>query len=350
MKQVKYTSIDRIFAKLIRDLGLETVNEGDIIEWTGEALEAIGAVTLYEEAVAFIEVKNHQANIPSGLHSIIQIAKNHCCSGPKDSIEDLVCPQKVIENIDPVDEPRKINPCNCDNQYTCDCNGTKVDYTLLDCNGQPINAYDIAYYRPYFDLQYEYNLWRGSRYYGSCYSPVRLSNNTFFNSIVCREQEDNYYNTHNIYNTHRDEYTIIKGEILRFSFKEGSIALSYLRQVVDKETGYPMIPDSYSYTTAITKYITMKVMEREFYAGREGSAGRLQKAEADWQWYCKQAGNRAMMPEGIDDYQDILEQRNYIVPNLRHYYSFFGKLNTPENRSWNDPDRRNYFRGYFIGN
>jgi hypothetical protein len=90
----------------------------------------------------------------------------------------------------------------------------------------------------------------------------------------------------------------------------------------------------------------MKLMEREFYANRDGSVGKLQKAEQDWQWYCKQARNRAMMPKGVDQWQNILEQRNYMLPRINRYYGFFGKMSRPESRKFNDPDFRNYFRGY----
>jgi hypothetical protein len=348
MEQIKYTSLDRILSKIGRDLGTEDIQENDIVEWSGEALEAIGAVTLYEEAVAFIEVKNHQCDLPSGLHSIIQIARNNCFQGFKESLDESLCPKKIVQELSTNDDIH-IQPCNCPQENPCSCNGPKVDYTLLDCEGKPITGYDIAYYRPYFDLQYEYYGWCNSSFYRSCYSPVRLSNNTFFNSLVCQENDTDIKNLYQTYHN-TDEYTIIKGETLRFSFQEGSIALSYLRQVVDSETGYPMIPDHYSYITAITKYVTMKIMERDFYAGRDGSQARLMKAESDWQWYCGQAANLAMMPKGIDQHQNILEQRQYILPRMRNYYSFFGKMSRPESRKWNDPDNRNRFRGYYRGN
>ena len=344
MEQLKFTSLDRIFSKVIRDLGADNINESDIIEWSAEALEAIGAVTMYEEAVAFIEIKNHQCELPTGLHSIIQIARNNCFNGFKENPDEALCPKKVITELST--EERHINSCTC-GPNLCSCNGAKVDYTLLDCDGKPITGYDVAYYRPYFDLQYEYYNWNQSSFYRSCYSPVRLANHTFFNSLVCQENPND---VQNLYQGMDDEYTIIKGDTLRFSFKDGSIALSYLRQIVDEETGYPMIPDHYSYTTAITKYITLRIMERDFYAGREGAAQRMQKAESDWQWYCGQAGNHAMMPKGIDQWQNILEQRQYMLPRMRNYYSFFGKMSRPEDRKWNDSDNRNRFRGYFYGN
>ena len=65
-RKYNYISVDRVLAKLYRELGVEDLNEIDIIEQIGEALEAIGSITLYEEAVAFIEIENHQADLPSG--------------------------------------------------------------------------------------------------------------------------------------------------------------------------------------------------------------------------------------------------------------------------------------------
>lgn len=323
----KYTSIDRIFSKLIRDVKSD-FSESDVIEWCGEALEFIGATRLYEEAVAFIEIRNHQCKLPSGLHSIIQIARNNKWSNIKD---DLFCPQKIKDEVEE----------NCE-----DCVSDKSpDYIILDCNGQPINDYELAYYRPYFDLRYEYDLWRGSSIYTQQYTPIRLTTNNFFNSLVCTDKNEN---NNNIYQSSVDEYTIIQGDTLRFSFKEGSVAIAYLRQVVDNETGYPMIPDNISYTTAIIKYITMKMFERDFYNGRDGSQAKMQKAESDWQWYCKQAGNVDMMPYGDDEYQNLLDQRSYILPQQNRYYGFFGKMARPEIRKYNDPDLRNshnYFRG-----
>jgi len=100
-----------------------------------------------------------------------------------------------------------------------------------------------------------------------------------------------------------------------------------------------MIPDTYSYTTAITKYVTMKLMEKDFYNGRQGSDKRLQKAEQDWQWYCKQASNELFMINGVDEHENLLEQRQYLLPKQNHYYGFFGKFNNAENRRFNT--RRN---------
>ena len=127
---------------------------------------------------------------------------------------------------------------------------------------------------------------------------------------------------------------------MRFSFKTGFVAIAYTRQMLD-ENGYPMIPDHYSYVTAVTKYITMKMMEREWYSGRQGFGDKVKKSEQDWQWYCKQAGNRAIMPEGLDQFQNMLDQRQYLLPRIHRYNQFFKDMGRRENRAYNDPDGRN---------
>lgn len=317
MSDTKYTSISRIFAKLYRDLPLDNIDEDDVIEWAGEALEAINSVSVDEEAIYFAEVKDHQCKLPSGLQTIIQVALNHC-----DNVgNDAFCPKAVAEEI-------AVEPL-----------GPALP-VILDCKGQPAQDYEVAYYRPFFDLQHEYLGWINSAHYQK-YTPIRLATGTGLDGLICsKDEKDIPYGT--------QEYRVIQGQYLRFTFREGIVAIAYTRNVTDPETGYPMIPDDYSTTTAITKYITMKLMEREFYANREGSTGKLQKAEQDWQWYCKQAGNKYFIPNGIDEHQNLLDQRGYMLPNNRKYYNFFGNLGKAENRSFNDPDGRNRSHRFFL--
>lgn len=322
MNNFKYTSINRILDKLRRDLGIDDLSETDVIEWSGEALEAIDAVTQFEDALAFIEVKNHTCCLPNGSYHIHQIARNNCFKGFQD---DPLCATTILETLTEEEEGPTINP------------------VPIDCNGTPLQEYELAYYRPYFDLQSEFGGFQSSTLYSTCFTPIRLASHTFFAGV--NAEIDNKADLYSPAN--HDEYQVIaKGSALRFSFEEGSIALSYTRAVVDDD-GYPMIPDHYSYITAVTKYVTMKVMEFRFYRNERGSDSRLAKAEADWQWYCKQAGNLALMPRGEDDFQDILEQRLHLFPKLNRYYGFFGHMNKAEGRKFNDPDsRNNYFRGF----
>jgi hypothetical protein len=305
----QYVTIDTVLAKFHRDFGNTEVGESDMIEWIGEALSFMKVTGMQEEAIAFIEVKNYQCLIPNGLHHIIQVARDNQVSP--------VCPVDVITTIsngDPVEE----------------C------LTAVDCHGNLIGDYEVAHYRPYFDLQYNYYNWNTSSMRQEKFTPIRLANHTFFNTLVCKDPCQQVYDSCE----NGDEYTIISNQ-LRFSFKEGSIALAYLRQQLDPETGYPMIPDDISVMSAINYYMGWKFKERECWSHREGSCALADKAEKSWLKYVRQAKNKAMMPHGVDQYQNILEQSIYMIPRFNKYYGFFGKLGKAATTNYNDPDNRN---------
>lgn len=318
----QYIPIDRIFTKLGRDV-TQSFDEDDVIEWSGEALEFIGAVKYYEEAVAFIEIRNHQGRLPRMLHNIIQVARNNQWT----NVNRCVTPKTIVSNCS-TDIPNLVySPCKPDD---CQSNQQDGGYIVLDCQGKPLVEYDVAYYRPYFDLRMDYGLWVGSNFYKSAYSPVRLANSSFFNTVVARERGTG------LYNNCKDEYTIIQGNIIRTSFNTGSIALAYTRQVRDTTTGYPLIPDNISYTTAIVKYIAMMKQYRDMLNHVQGAIDLYRITQKDWDWYCKQASNVDMMLTGIDEHQNFLDQRQYQIPRLNCFNNYFGNLATPEARPWNN--------------
>lgn len=206
----------------------------------------------------------------------------------------------------------------------------------LDENGNLIEGTQYAYYRPYFDLQYEYLDWAYSGVRQQAFTPVKLADHTFFNSLVCREEDPRIAQ---IYNTCNDEYTVV-GNVnrkLRFSFKEGYVAVSFTRQAIDKETGYPLIPDNQDCLEAINYFLTWKFMQRSFYLGREGSTSKVDYAEKRWLKYKKQFTNHAFGPFGVDDFEDIKNQSNYMLPRQRLYDNYFGNLSHKENRAFANP-------------
>ena len=74
--------------------------------------------------------------------------------------------------------------------------------------------------------------------------------------------------------------------------------------------------------------------------------GIILHSDQGWQWYCKQAGNKQMMPHGVDQFQNFTESRNQLLPSKNRYYGFFGKLGREGNTGWKDPNHRNFrFRG-----
>nr|DAE86541.1 MAG TPA: hypothetical protein [Caudoviricetes sp.] len=286
-RNYKYISLDRILSKVYRDIGMEEVSETDVIEWSGEALEFMSVVSIYEEAIAQVEINNHQGDLPFCLQIIRQVARDNYYE-KKDACKEEIKEDKKIEQ-----QP---------NVGCTEC-GERIIKEV-----QPDSYFNA---NPFMFLT--------TNYYKEHYTPVRLSNHTFFNSLVCVEDVD-------IYKSCIDEYTIVEDKI-RTSFEEGLVLISYYRQKIDPETGYPMIPDTISLISAITYYITWKYFQRLWYMGREGMSDKMQQAEERWLKYCKQATSEFKMLSGIDEHQNFMESRfNNLIPDRRQYYGYFGNL------------------------
>ena len=316
---MKQTSIHRIYIKLNRDLGLNDIPEMSVIEWAGEALEAIGAVPAYEEVVGFFEVSNHQIQLHSNLHAIIQIAKNNVWT---EDDKKCFCPSDIVDSA---------NICTVEIESE---DSETTSLITVDPCGECTECGTLSEYVPNFNATYEFGVWSGSNLYTNYYSPVRLSDHTFIGSLVCDEDP-------NIYDYVQDEYTVVNGDTVRFSFETGSVAIAYYRQKTD-ENGYPMIPDHFTYIKAITAYVTMMLMKYDYFKGRQGSKDRYETAKFEWNRACRQAGNYAYMPKTIDKHQNLLDRTQHFFPKLRRYYGFFGKLSNPEYRKYNKPSRRHY--------
>jgi len=313
MSELQYTSINTVLAKFHRDLRGTEMSESDIIEWVGEALEFLKVQQIQDQSIAFMEVKDHHAEIPKGFQMVLQIARNNRWT-PEN--KELCSPGKTICEIEEIDF-EEVNTC-------------ADSIVITDANGFIIENGDVIDYRPYFDLKFDFPYWTHSTYYRRHYTPVRLSNHTLFNSIVCKEKVDECIGC-------TDEYTIVgtTEKRIRTSFREGYIAMSYLKNALDEQTGYPLIPDQISYITAITYYIQWKIAQMYDWNGREGYARIAQDKERLWLKYAKQAKNFAKMPKSIDDFQDHLEQTHYLIPNHKKYYGYFGNLGRSEQLKFN---------------
>src|SRR5687767_13433558 len=73
----KYVSVKAVIAKLFRDLQIKDNSRWvDMIEWCGEALDAIGATNQYGVETKTLTVSNAKAELPCNFHKIIQISYN----------------------------------------------------------------------------------------------------------------------------------------------------------------------------------------------------------------------------------------------------------------------------------
>lgn len=280
---IKYTTIDRIFAKLQRDYGYSNLDEANVIEWVGEALAAINAIPNQEQVVKFFSIKNYQIELPVELTSIIQIIKlNNSIGSLCNCINELRKEEDIVvynttNTLEPLSLP--ITP-----------------KTLGNSIFSNLSALWYTYYNFEFDV-------------------VRLSTSNYARAYDC---------TKSVYGSCDYEYTVINGNYVRFNFTDAEIALSYNRIPLD-ENGYPLIPDTYAYSTAITKYIIYKISERRFYEGEQNANQKYQKAEQDWNKYCSQAASESMIPNSLDDMENLAQM--WLKPiQARNYYTLNSTL------------------------
>lgn len=279
---IKYTTVDRLLSIINRELGEANVfTDEDIVEWVGEAMEFLSVYPVLEESVKFLDVKDYKAPLPRNLMHILQIAK-------------LESSYFLEEFVETVKTPKKENPCE---PKPCDCYNSKEE-----------------------TFEYSYKSWINYTKHNDGFIPIRLSDNAFLKSLVCKE--DNYKE---LYESSQEEYTIIGNESkeLLFNFREGIVAISYVKMATDKSTGYPLIPDHADFIAAITYYIKWKISESMTWKGREGYSQLMQYARGEWLRYAKQAKNWAKMPKTLEDYQKSMEAQYNMIPDLNRYYRTF---------------------------
>ena len=284
-----------IIGKLVRDFG-EREDEGTLIEWIGEAIELIGVNESWcQKTTDLINLSNFQCRIPIHCRNIIQIVKNNSYSTPELS-----------------DNNASINVISV----------TTDDPVPIDELGRPLTGYDVAWYRPYFDLVYEYQFWYKSPGVRdqSKFGIVQKSGESFFDSQVYKETAD-YQGSVYQYNLNNPEYAIIEAaKMLRFSFEKGQIFISYLKQITDVN-GFPMIPDEQSYAEALVSYIMYRRTKKDYFKHGQGSENRLVTAKDDWLAYCSQAKNYSFMPKSVDDMEKL--KRNNGLVHRNRYKQFF---------------------------
>lgn len=301
-KKYNFITVDTLLAKFARELKETTINEGDIIEWIGEALSFMKVISQNEEAVAVIKVNNYTAELPSGIKFLTQVAKLN----NRNNYDCNCCAEDITEFI----------------EDGCDCEEDSCYQDFMQGNEY---IYPGTYTAKYAYLDYYQSFKRRKL------EPMKLANDSFFNTLVCKELD---HDISNYYNHCEHQYSIIGTSglnAIRTSFKDGYIAVAYVRTALDEETGYPMIPDEANHLQAINYYVRWKIAESLAWVGREGYANLAIQSEERWLKYIRQANNTAKMPSGAADYEDLKNQSLYLIPKTNKYNSYFGTLNNKEN-------------------
>lgn len=272
-KQFKYVSSSAIISKVIRDLGVTDINKSDMVEWIGEAIQAIGTNGMKEESVMFLEIANHVADLPSEVSEVVKVYRNH-----KYDSGDCVLPLEAA-----VEDEHSIEI----HDITCGCDILPDE--------------DLPRWTRRFERRWEYLDWDVSPLRTNRFTPIALSSAILFSGITCDSINEG------LPTCSGDEYQLQNG-VIKTSFPTGQVAIAYRHTPLDSD-GYPMIPDLYSVQTAITHYISYKLFARMWYQGREGMSDKMQWADREYQFYVKQAKNDTWMLYGIDEHQNMINFR-----------------------------------------
>src|SRR5574343_57786 len=304
MSKYNFVSVDTIINRAVRDYKpLEEINPNDIVEWVGEALFKIGAKRLLTEEIAFLSLENFRATLPDGLCEIIQVAYSEKNRNTKQCLTDT---------------------CECEDTDTGCTSCTEIDDSQIyyECWNK-----DISYYLPekrYVEIIHAYEIYKKfTPYFYGNYTPMRLSTNTF-GALLKYQCEDSL----NLYSSSQYEYKVENNTIYA-NVQEGEIVLAYTKQPLD-DNGYPLILDDESVLEAIVKYIGMKMLLPKLFMNEQGVGNIYAKFESDWQWYCRQAKNKMLIPTTLDEKQNHADIGRRLIKPYNSYFGYFGNLNLPE--------------------
>tara|TARA_R110000824_G_scaffold154479_10_gene326651 strand:+ start:1367 stop:2194 length:828 start_codon:yes stop_codon:yes gene_type:complete len=258
----------------------------DAIEWIGEALEHIGASPQLETKNCVCTVKEYKTSLPADLYYINQVSINAGVSVSTTTELD-----EVLAKIEIINEQLADNP-NQDLSYELRDLNTRVSILsgvyFSDSNNNNLKM--LSYGRPTFRKD--------------------------IHALGCDNEFSDF-----------SESYVIENNLIKTSFKDGKVCLSYTAFPLD-ENCYPLVPDDISFREAMFWYIYKKMLLGGYMPNVNGMT--YQVAEQQWKYYCTQARNAANFPD-IAGYESFLNQWVRLIPNINRHDDNFRDINKREN-------------------
>ena len=286
MALYKNVSSKTIIRKVMRDLKPTNDNwTDDAVEWIGEALEHIGASPQLETKNCILTVVDYKVFLPSDLYYVNQVSINVGIS--PNVVTEL---DEVLAKIKVINDQLAVNP----NQ--------DLNYELRDLNNQVAILSGL-----YFADTESNNL-----------KTLSYGRPTFRKDIHCLGCDNEFSDFSESY--------VIENNLIKTSFKDGKICLSYTSFPTDEDC-YPLVPDDISFREAMFWYIYKKMLLGGYIPSMNGIGYEL--AEQQWKYYCTQARNNANFPD-IAGYESFLNQWVRLIPNMNRFDDNFRDINKRE--------------------
>jgi hypothetical protein len=289
----KYTSVQRVIAKVFADLDLKegTHPISDMISWCGEALEKIGAFPQFVTKVTgkndqpLIEIQDYQGRLPLDFHRLIQMAYAPGEDGPWYPMRSATGSMEF--------ERENLQVTGTDPEDVAS-NNSLVLLTM--------SLYDLTYEEALNKINTE---------------PATRS---LLTGLLTSSNSAKYQDTTT---TTSDFIYTINGSWIKTNMDTGYIMLSYQAIPTDVD-GYPLIPDDQSFIDALYWYIAMKILYPQWVAGQVRDAVYYD-AKRSWNYYSKQAYGNAMMPD-TDQMESIKNTWLRMIPEIGEHDTFFSTL------------------------
>jgi hypothetical protein len=290
------TSIKRVIAKVLTDRDAKEGDHriSDMIEWSGEALEKIGAFPYFVSKVAgkegepLLELVNYQAKLPSGFHRLIQVGYSLTEDG-------AFYPMRYATGS--FEHARGL---------TSDEGTSDLDDLSAISDSDVVTLAMTLY-----ELDYEAAL-------------SLINNDPAKRSIIAGLLLENHRSLEGTTSRTTDYvYVITPGGWIKTNQETGYLMVAYQAIPLDTD-GYPLVPDDPSFLEALYWYINMKLMYPEWVAGRIRDAVYYD-ARRSWNYYCKQSYGNAMMP-AADQLESFKNSWLRLVPEINEHKDFFSTL------------------------
>jgi len=292
----KTTSVKRVIAKVFTDLNLseDTHRISDFIEWASEAVEKIGAFSSLINKVAgkddnpLLTVANYQTVLPYDFYKLIQVSYAEKETGP-------FYPLRYATGS-----------FDWGSEMTTSTLDGDVVYPESSLVTLTMSLYDLTYAAALAKLNNE------------------PETKALINSMLNQMDTNNTTTTATGSIDTTFDYTyLITPNYIKLNVETGYIMLAYQAVPTDAE-GYPLIPDTQSFTEAVYWYINMKLMYPEWRSGQVRD-GVYFDARRSWNYYSKQAYGDALMPNK-DQMESIKNTWLRLVPEISEHSSAFSTM------------------------
>lgn len=243
----RLTKLDGVIAKVIRDLGLgsEEIPFLDFVDWSAEALADIGSYPQLEERYCNVIIKDYSGKLPCDLHKV----------------NEIVCLQEVTSKE------------------------------------------DVGFYAGTIQQYWQDNgidMWKDldESERGRLAVPSLSKGESLNNSVVFNGKGLNY--TQGLYGP-QDKVTSrdynINFDTINTGFREGIVYVKYLAFPVDKETGWPMVPEDVTFFEALFWKVAYQLCMRSPEVLRNPQMRDLEYCRMTWERKCQAARSEANMPD-----------------------------------------------------